>query len=85
MEERAIDNERQLPITVRVFLRVLFREGPVVLAFMVMLGVILGMITSPYLGTPLDCLLLNHKEQLVVLQEIRDDLKKWHTDDERRR
>jgi len=75
----------KLPTFARVVVRVLFREGPVVIAFLVMLAVILGLIPSPYLGKPLDALLQSHQEQLAVLEQIRDDLKKWHSDDERRK
>ena len=76
----------KLPPWMRVVIRVMFREGPVVLAFLVMLCVILGIIPSPYLGTPLDAIIKAHEAQLIVLQDIRDDLKQWHkTDNQRRR
>lgn len=74
---RAVDSAEKLPLIVRVILRILFREGPVVLAFLAMLAVILGFVPSPYLGKPFEALVRAHDAQLVVLQEIRDDLKKW--------
>lgn len=82
---RAEDSGEKLPVIVRVFIRILFREGPVVIAFLAMLGVILGFIPSPYLGKPLDELVRAHEAQLTVLQDIRDDLKQWHQNDERRK
>ena len=83
---RAEDDMAKLPPWMRVLIRVLFREGPVVFAFIVMLGVMLGIIPSPYLGKPLELLVQAHKEQLIVLEDIRDDLKQWHqTDNQRRR
>ena len=83
--ERAEDDMGKLPAIARVVIRVMFREGPVVLAFLVMLCVILGLIPSPYLGKPLEAIIDAHKAQLVVLEDIRDDLKKWHQTDEKRR
>ena len=84
--ERAGDDVSNLPVIARVVIRVMFREGPVVFAFLVMLGVMLGIIPSPYLGKPLETLVDAHKEQLIVLEQIRDDLKQWHqTDNQRRR
>ena len=84
--ERAEDDMGKLPTIARVVIRVMFREGPVVFAFLVMLGVMLGIIPSPYLGKPLETLVDAHKEQLIVLEQIRDDLKQWHqTDNQRRR
>ena len=80
--EDGIDN---LPMIARVIVRVLFREGVVVFAFLAMLGVILGLVPSPYLGKPLETIIQSHKEQLIVLEEIRDDLKAWHVADERRK
>ena len=82
---RAEDEMEKLPTIARVVVRVLFREGPVVLAFLVMLAVILGLIPSPYLGKPLETLVEAHKEQLIVLEQIRDDLKQWHKDERRTR
>ena len=83
---RAEDEMDKLPTIARVIVRVMFREGPVVLAFLVMLCVILGLIPSPYLGKPLEAIIESNKAQLVVLEDIRDDLKKWHqTDNQRRR
>ena len=81
---RAEDEMEKLPTLARVMVRVLFREGPVVIAFLVMLAVILGLIPSPYLGKPLEALLVVHQEQSVILEQIRDDLKKWHSDEQRR-
>lgn len=66
-----------LPPWGRVFFRILFREGPITLAMLVMLGVILGLIPSPYLGVPLAELRVSHERQLLVLEEIRDDLRLW--------
>ena len=83
--ERAEDDVSKLPVIARVVIRVMFREGPVVLAFLVMLCVILGLIPSPYLGKPLEAIIDAHKAQLIVLEDIRDDLKKWHQTDEKRR
>ena len=83
--KRAEDSGENLPVFARVLIRVLFREGPVVLAFLAMLAVQLGFIPSPYLGKPLDALVETHKEQLIVLEQIRDDLSKWHHDEERKR
>ena len=83
--ERAEDDVSKLPVIARVVIRVMFREGPVVFAFLVMLGVMLGIIPSPYLGKPLETLVDAHKEQLIVLEDIRDDLKKWHQSDNQRR
>jgi len=82
---RAEDDMDKLPTIARVVIRVMFREGPVVLAFLVMLAVILGIIPSPYLGKPLDAIIEAHNQQLGVLEEIRDDLKQWHQTDNRRR
>lgn len=82
---RAEDGMNELPIMARVIVRVLFREGVVVLAFIVMLAVILGLIPSPYLGKPLDTLIKSHEQQLIVLEDIRDELKKWHQAEDRRR
>ena len=82
---RAEDEMDKMPTLARVIVRVMFREGPVVVAFLVMLAVILGLIPSPYLGKPLDALLQSHKEQLLVLEDIRDDLKKWLHDDQGRK
>ena len=82
---RAEDDMDSLPMLARVIVRVLFREGVVVVAFLAMLGVILGFIPSPYLGKPLETLIQSHKEQLAVLEDIRDDLKAWHVADERRK
>ena len=75
----------KLPTMARVIVRVMFREGPVVLAFLVMLAVILGIVPSPYLGKPLDAIIKAHEAQLIVLEDIRDDLKQWHETDNRRR
>lgn len=82
---RGENGMEHLPIVARIIIRVLFREGVVVFAFLVMLGVILGIIPSPYLGKPLELLVESHKDQLTVLQDIRDDLKQWRIDDERRK
>ena len=82
---RAEDEMDKMPTLARVIVRVMFREGPVVVAFLVMLAVILGLIPSPYLGKPLDALLQSHKEQLLVMEDIRDTLKKWHPDDQGRK
>ena len=83
--ERAEDDMNKMPTIARVVIRVMFREGPVVIAFLVMLAVILGIIPSPYLGKPLEAIIEAHKAQLVVLEDIRDDLKAWHQTDEKRR
>lgn len=85
MEKRAIDmDSNEFPLWVRVFLRVLFREGPITLAMLVMLAVILGLIPSPYLGEPLKQLYITqvelkdaHEKQIIVLEQIRDDFRKW--------
>ena len=81
---RAIEDDTKLPTWARVILRVMFREGPITLAMLVMLGVILGMIPSPYLGKPLEQLRTAqlelkdaHDRQTVVLEQIRDDFRKW--------
>ena len=74
-----------LPVWGRVLLRVLFREGPITVAMLVMLGVILGLIPSPYLGKPLQDIIQVHKEQTVVLEDIRDELKAWKNDSPTRR
>lgn len=82
---RAEDDMDKIPTMARVMVRVMFREGPVVVAFLVMLAVILGLVPSPYLGKPLETLVKAHEEQLVVLEQIRDDLKQWHQTDNKRR
>ena len=83
--KRAEDDMDKLPTLARVVVRVMFREGPVVLAFLVMLAVILGIIPSPYLGKPLEAIIAAHNKQLIVLEDIRDDLKQWHQTENRRR
>ena len=86
IDRRAIGNRvEQLPTWARIFLRVLFREGPITLAMLVMLGVILGIIPSPYLGKPLEDLAYVHKEQTIVLQQIRDEIKAWKVESPQRR
>lgn len=87
MEEsrRAEDEMDKMPTMARVIIRVMFREGPVVVAFLVMLAVILGIIPSPYLGQPLETIIQSHKEQLAVLEDIRDDLKAWHQEEGNKR
>ena len=81
---RAIEDDTKLPTWARVILRVMFREGPITLAMIVMLGVVLGMIPSPYLGEPLKQLRdaqlelkTAHDRQTIVLEQIRDDFRKW--------
>lgn len=89
---RGVDTEAsELPLWARIFLRVLFREGPITIAMLVMLGVILGLIESPYLGKPLEELRIAHERQIVilermekthernvlVLEDIRDDFRRW--------
>ena len=88
---RAIEDDVKLPIWARVILRVMFREGPITLAMLVMLGVILGIIPSPYLGKPLQQLRDSqielkeaHDKQTVVLEQIRDDFRKWQQANYRR-
>ena len=83
--KRAEDEMDKLPTLARVIVRVMFREGPVVLAFLVMLAVILGIIPSPYLGKPLEAIIRAHEAQLIVLEDIRDEMKQWHQSENRRR
>ena len=83
-ERRAFEDDTKLPTWARITIRIMFREGPITIAMLVMLGVILGMVPSPYLGEPLRQLsvaqieLKNaHEKQTMVLEQIRDDFRKW--------
>jgi hypothetical protein len=76
MDQRA--DEAQLPTWARVLLRVLFREGPVVILTFLMAAVIMGLIPSPYLGDKLDSLQQSHQEQIRISRDQLEEFKAFH-------
>lgn len=76
LDQRA--DEAHLPIIVRVFLRVLFREGPMVILTFIMASVIMGLIPSPYLGDKLDGLQRAHDKQIELQQAQLEEFKSFH-------
>lgn len=75
-EQRAL--ELDLPPWGRVLVRILFREGPMVILCFVMAGVILGIIPSPYLGDKLDAIKQAHDIHTKIMTENRDEQKATH-------
>jgi len=79
-DRRAVENNN-LPLLARVFLRVFFREGPIVVAFLVMLSMLLGILPSPYVGTPLESLRHSHHEQLETLKDFKAEMLHIHSEE----
>ena len=75
-EQRA--DEAGLPAWARVLLRVLFREGPMVILAFVMAAVIMGLIPSPYLGDKLDAIQRAHLDMIQIQHEQLQEFKAFH-------
>lgn len=77
-EQRAA--EADLPPWGRVLIRIMFREGPMVILAFAMAAVVLGIIPSPYLGDKLEALRNAHEKQNQLSQDMLDEMKGLRSD-----